>query len=90
MISNVVAMDANQLIGANHKMPWHCPADLAHFRQLTLHHHLLMGRVTYEHLPKRLDHRILHVAGHKPLSDSDVLPCSDVQALCREWKKKEE
>ena len=25
-----------------------------------------------------------------PLSDSDVLPCSDVQALCREWKKKEE
>lgn len=49
-----------------------------------------MGRVTYEHLPKRLDHRILHVAGHKPLSDSDVLPCSDVQALCREWKKKEE
>ena len=73
MISIVVAMDANQLIGANHKMPWHCPADLAHFRQLT-----------------RLDHRILHVAGHKPLSDSDVLPCSDVQALCREWKKKEE
>lgn len=66
MISIVVAMDANQLIGANHKMPWHCPADLAHFRQLTLHHHLLMGRVTYEHLPKRLDHRILHVAGHKP------------------------
>ena len=62
MISIVVAMDANQLIGANHKMPWHCPADLAHFRQLTLHHHLLMGRVTYEHLPKRLDHRILHVA----------------------------
>lgn len=43
MISIVVAMDANQLIGANHKMPWHCPADLAHFRQLTLHHHLLMG-----------------------------------------------
>ena len=73
MISIVVAMDANQLIGANHKMPWHCPADLAHFRQLTLHHHLLMGRVTYEHLPKRL-----------------VLPCSDAQAFCREWKKKEE
>ena len=71
MISVVVAMDANQLIGANHKMPWHCPADLAHFRQLTLHHHLLMGRVTYEHLPKRL-------------------PCSDAEALCREWKKKEE
>lgn len=90
MISIVVAMDANQLIGANHKMPWHCPADLAHFRQLTLHHHLLMGRVTYEHLPKRLDHRILHVAGHKPLYDSDVLSCSDAQAFCREWKKKEE
>ena len=90
MISIVVAMDANQLIGANNKMPWICPAYLALFRQLTLHHHLLMGRVTYEHLPKRLDHRILHVAGHKPLSDSDVLPCSDVQALCREWKKKEE
>ncbi|MFQ7538126.1 MAG: dihydrofolate reductase [Clostridium sp.] len=59
MISIVVAMDANQLIGANHKMPWHCPADLAHFRQLTLHHHLLMGREPMS-ICQSLDQRILH------------------------------
>lgn len=90
MISIVAAMDPNHLIGANHTMPWHCPADLAHFRKLTLHHHLLMGRVTYEHLPNRLDQRILHVASRKPIQESGVLPCRDVAALCREWKDKKE
>lgn len=90
MISIVAAMDPNRLIGRNHSMPWSCPADLAHFRQLTLHHHLLMGRRTYEHLPKPLDQRILHIASHTPLQDPHIQSCTDAEALLQEWKAKEE
>ena len=71
-------------------MPWSCPADLAHFRQLTLHHHLLMGRRTYEHLPKPLDQRVLHIASRTPLQDSHIQSCTDADALLQEWKVKEE
>ena len=90
MISIVAAMDPNRLIGRNHSMPWSCPADLAHFRQLTLHHHLLMGRRTYEHLSKPLDQRILHIASHTPLQDPHIQSCTDAEALLQKWKVKEE
>ena len=52
-VSFVVAMDANRLIGADGGLPWRLPADLRFFRQLTLGHPLLMGRRTWESLPRR-------------------------------------
>lgn len=56
-ISLIVAMAKNRVIGLNNQMPWHLPADLKHFRQLTLHKPIVMGRKTYESigcvLPKR-------------------------------------
>lgn len=90
MIVLVAAMDANHLIGCHHQLPWHNPADLAHFRTLTLHHHILLGRTTYEHLPKPLDERILHVASRHPLRDPEVVSCRDMEALLKEWNKKTE
>lgn len=56
-ISLIVAMAKSRVIGLNNQMPWHLPADLKHFRQLTLHKPIIMGRKTYESigcvLPKR-------------------------------------
>lgn len=49
-ISLVVAMDKNRLIGSNGKMPWRLPADTRYFRNLTMHHTVVMGRKTYESL----------------------------------------
>lgn len=60
MISIVVAMDEQGLIGSNGVMPWTCPMDLQHFKALTLHHDLIMGRKTYEGLPKILHGRNIH------------------------------
>lgn len=44
----IAAMAANRVIGAGNKMPWHLPADLQHFKQLTLGKPVLMGRKTFE------------------------------------------
>lgn len=44
----VVAVADNGVIGLDGKLPWHLPADLRHFKQVTLGHTLLMGRRTWE------------------------------------------
>ncbi|WP_296192051.1 dihydrofolate reductase [uncultured Microbacterium sp.] len=41
------------VIGARGAMPWHVPEDLAHFKQITLGHPVVMGRRTWESFPER-------------------------------------
>ncbi|HTD58580.1 MAG TPA: dihydrofolate reductase [Solirubrobacteraceae bacterium] len=53
MIALVVACAANGTIGRDGALPWHLPADMRHFRELTTGHTVLMGRKTYESLPAR-------------------------------------
>ena len=51
MISMIVAMDANRVIGYKNKLPWYIPDDLKNFKQLTSNNVVVMGRKTYESLP---------------------------------------
>lgn len=54
----VVAMDVNGCIGKDGKLPWHYKEDLQYFRKLTLDSTVIMGRKTWDSLPKRpLDKR---------------------------------
>jgi dihydrofolate reductase len=50
----VVAVAANGVIGRNGQLPWHLPADLKHFKALTVGKPVLMGRKTYESIGKPL------------------------------------
>ncbi len=56
----IAAMDSQGGIGRDGRLPWRCPADMEHFRKLTLGHILVVGRVTYENLPQ-LDGRTVVV-----------------------------
>ena len=44
----IVAVAENGVIGKDGDMPWHIPADLQHFKETTMDHPVIMGRVTYE------------------------------------------
>lgn len=57
MISFLVAMDENRVIGLNNDMPWHLPADLAYFKKMTTGHTIVMGRKTYESIGRALPNR---------------------------------
>jgi dihydrofolate reductase len=57
IISMVAAMAHNRVIGLNNQMPWHLPADLAHFKQVTLGKPVLMGRRTYDSIGRLLPGR---------------------------------
>ena len=57
IISIIAAMDRNRLIGNDNELPWHLPADLAHFKKVTLNKPVLMGRKTYESIGRPLPGR---------------------------------
>lgn len=57
MISLIVAMGKNHVIGLNNQMPWHLPADLAYFKKVTTGHPILMGRKTFESIGRPLPNR---------------------------------
>lgn len=57
MISFLVAMSKNRVIGKNNDLPWHLPADLAYFKRTTMHHTIVMGRKTHESIGRALPGR---------------------------------
>lgn len=56
-ISIIVAMAKNRTIGVNNTLPWRCPEDLKHFKTLTMGHHMIMGRKTFDSIGKPLPGR---------------------------------
>lgn len=56
-LSLIVAFANNHVIGINNTLPWHLPEDLKRFRALTMGHHIIMGRKTYESLGRLLPGR---------------------------------
>jgi dihydrofolate reductase len=50
-ITGIVAMAKNRVIGKDNRLPWHLPDDLKRFKKITMGHHIIMGRNTYEGLP---------------------------------------
>jgi dihydrofolate reductase len=56
-IALIVAMDRQRAIGKAGALPWHLPADLKHFKALTIGHSILMGRKTFDSIGKPLPGR---------------------------------
>jgi len=56
-LSIIVAMAKNRTIGVDNTLPWRCPEDLKHFKALTMGHHMIMGRKTYDSIGKPLPGR---------------------------------
>ena len=48
IISLIAALSENNVIGDKNTIPWHITDDLLHFKELTLHHTVIMGRTSFE------------------------------------------
>nr|WP_223593265.1 dihydrofolate reductase [Neobacillus bataviensis] len=57
MISFIVAMDENRVIGKDNQLPWHLPEDLKFFKRVTMGHPIAMGRKTHESIGRVLPGR---------------------------------
>lgn len=56
-LSIIAALADNFVIGKDNKLPWHLPADLGHFKEITLGKPVIMGRKTHESIGKGLPNR---------------------------------
>ncbi|MDB5810691.1 MAG: dihydrofolate reductase [Betaproteobacteria bacterium] len=56
-VSLIVAMAKNRVIGANQGIPWHLPGELKMFKTITMGHHMIMGRNTWESIRRLLPGR---------------------------------
>jgi len=60
IVSQIVAIAKNRVMGIDNKLPWHLPEDMKFFREKTKGHIMIMGRKTFESLGKPLPQR-LHI-----------------------------
>jgi dihydrofolate reductase len=56
-IALIAALATNRVIGINNSLPWRLPEELKHFKTLTMGHHILMGRKTFESIGRPLPGR---------------------------------
>ncbi len=57
LVSAIVAMSNNKVIGVNNDIPWYLPSDLKYFKRKTMEHHIIMGRKCFESIGKPLPKR---------------------------------
>lgn len=76
-ISIIVAMSENRVIGVDNRLPWHLPADLQHFKSITLGKPIVMGRKTYESIGRPLPGRTNIVVTRDPDFRPDQVVVAD-------------
>lgn len=91
IISIIVAVASDGAIGKNNDLPWHLGGDLKRFKETTMGHTILMGRHTYQSLPKGALPGRRNVVVSKRISivpDADVFPT--VEEAVRDIRKEGE
>ncbi len=90
-LSLIVAMDRNRLIGAGKGLPWRLPADLKHFRRVTMGKPIVMGRRTHESIGRALPGREnIVVTSHPEAVAADCTAVPSLEAALRACPDAEE
>lgn len=74
----IAAIARNSVIGNQGGIPWHIPADLQHFKDLTMGHTVIMGRRTYESIGRPLPGRQNIVV---TTTKTQILGCQTARSL---------
>lgn len=93
MITIIAALDPSGGIGLNNQLPWHSREEMAHFREVTMGHTLVMGRRTYEGIGKPLEGRRLVVVSRDPSfarAHAEVSVRPDLKRVLEEARSSEE
>lgn len=93
MLSIIVAVAKNNVIGKDNKLIWHLPEDLKRFKKLTTGHNIIMGRRTFESLGRVLPNRkhiILCNDMEMNIQDENVEILEDISMLDKYINSEEE
>ena len=82
LISLIVATDEEWGIGKDGRVPWHLSADLRRFKALTMGHHLILGRKTWESIGRPLAGRVIVIVTRSRRYQPENCPvCAVVHSL---------
>lgn len=88
IVSIIVALDKNGGIGLSGQLPWHISSDLRRFRRITMGHHLIMGRKTFQSIPNELDGRkVIVVTRNKGFKTTNAIITHSLTDALAEAKK---
>jgi len=92
IISCIVAVAKNNVIGKDNDIPWYLPNDLKYFKKRTLNHHILMGRKCYQSIGKPLPKRTNVIITRDPyfISSNCIVSSSIEEALSTAYENNEE
>ncbi|MDR2828081.1 MAG: dihydrofolate reductase [Acholeplasmatales bacterium] len=95
MINLIWAMDLNNLIGKNNKIPWHYKEDLLYYKNKTEGNIVLMGEKTYYSLKeyyktKALPYKKIYVASINKIEGSDFILVNDIKKFLENYDDKED
>ena len=80
-VTLIAAIDENSVLGKDNQLIWHLPEDLKRFKRLTTGHAIVMGRKTFESLPKALPNRHnIVVTRNQNYSKEGVTVCHSLEA----------
>ena len=86
----IAALDLENGIGKNNQLLWHLPDDFARFKQLTMGHCVIMGRRTWESLPKLLPKRTHIIISREELPQREhCVVTSSIEEAIIEAKKRD-
>lgn len=90
ILTHVAAMSKNRVIGALGKLPWNIPEDMKFFKETTKKHIMIMGRKTFESMPKVLPDRFHIVISRNPtkIDHPDVLFVPNIESALQEATKR--
>jgi len=91
IISAIVAMSKNRVIGKDNKIPWHLPADLKYFKKTTLNHHIILGRKCYESIGRPLPKRTnIIVTRNKKYKEEGCIVVGSIEEALEFSRKREQ
>lgn len=93
MLSIIVALNEDYLIGCNNKLIWHISRDLKRFKKITYGKTIIMGKKTFESLPGVLSNRKHIVITKDPtydIEDENVVVVNDIKDILKYAHSKEE
>ena len=93
MLSIIVAKASNDVIGGDNKLLWHISDDLKRFKEITSGHTIIMGRKTFESLPKVLPNRhhiVITRDKNFKVNSSQVEVVNDINSIVNRFENSKE
>ena len=87
-LSIIAAIGKNNELGLNNNLIWHLPGDMKFFKEITTYHTIIMGRKTFESLPKLLPNRKHIVLSKSNIDIPEIEVYHSIQDFIFKYKNK--